>query len=77
MKWLIILPMLFLMGCATLGDMFTDLPTAEEAQPQISAVAAVTEGIVNEPYGTAGAIAIGYALALLRKWYKKQKGAKG
>lgn len=79
LKHLIVLALLVfsLTGCAALQSMISDFPTPEEAAPQISAVASMTDGLVQEPYNTGGSIALGYLICMLRKWYKKQKGSKG
>lgn len=79
-KYLFILPILLLLiisltGCASLGEIISDIP-ATDASAEIGAVETIAGGYLKEPYDTGITIAIGYALALLRRWYKKKQGAK-
>jgi len=79
-KYLFILPILLLlivslMGCAALQEMITDIP-ATDASAEIAAVEVIAGDFLKEPYQTTAILGIGYALALLRRFYKKTKGAK-
>lgn len=64
-----------LTGCALLGEIVTDVQEID-ALPEIGAVSTLTADIVDAPWDNLMQIGLGYALALLRRWYKKKKGAK-
>lgn len=66
---------LFLSGCASLGEIAQDIQEID-ATPEIGAVATLTGDIVDAPWDNIVQVAIGYALALLRRKYKVSKGAK-
>lgn len=73
-KLLIILPIIFLCGCATLSEMAGEIPHTDPAA-EIGAVDTLAGDIVAEPWTSIVTLGVGYALALLRRWYKKKMGA--
>ena len=74
---IIILVAIFsLAGCAGLGEIISEIPQTD-ATAEIGAVKVIVDDFVTEPYQTSIILGLGYALALLRRWYKKKKGSKG
>jgi len=71
----LIMLLIFLSGCATLRELANEAPTVN-ATPEISAVSTLTSDVVDSPWDNLIQVGIGYALALLRQWYKKKQGAK-
>ncbi len=65
-----------LTGCATLQEALMEIPQTD-ASAEIGAIEVIAGDYLKEPYQTTITIGIGYALALLRRMYKKKKGAKG
>ena len=75
MKYLLILICFSLIGCAGLQEIISDIP-ATDASAEIAAVEVIAGDFLKEPYQSGMILGIGYALALLRRWYKKKQGAK-
>ncbi len=71
----ILLLALLLSGCASLGELAQELQ-AVDPSAEIAAVSALTDDFVNQPWDNILQVGLGYALALLRRMYKKKKGAK-
>jgi len=65
---------LSLVGCASLGELATDIQEID-ATTEVAAISSVTNDILDNPWDDIAAVGLGYALALLRRWYKKSKGA--
>lgn len=72
---MLITVVLILSGCAALQEALVELPTTD-ATAEIGALQIIAGDYLKEPYGSGILLGLGYALALLRRWYKKQKGAK-
>lgn len=72
---ILILGLAALTGCAALGEIAQEIPHIDATQ-EIAAVSTLTADVVNKPWDNFLQIGLGYALALLRRWYKKKKGAK-
>jgi flagellar basal body-associated protein FliL len=64
----------FLAGCATLKDMAQEAPQTDPTA-EIAAVSTLTGDLVASPWDNILQVGLGYGLALLRRWYKKKKGA--
>ena len=65
-------------GCATLEGLLTEvqeITTTGEANPEIHATFDYVSDFVKNPWDSVTAVGIGYALALLRRWYKKKQGS--
>lgn len=78
MKWILIALTIFLVGCATLGGLLTgvqEIAATGEANTEIQATLTIIDDLVENPWDNFLAVAIGYGLALFRRWYKKKKGA--
>jgi len=73
--FIILLAIPFIAGCASLGELAQDIQEVN-ATTEIAAVTSLTDDIVNQPWDNIVQVGIGYGLALLRRWYKKKKGAK-
>ena len=76
---LIIAMLVCLMGCAALEGLLIDtqeIAATGEANPEIRASFSYIDDFVDKPWDGITAVAIGYGLAILRRWYKKKKGAK-
>lgn len=78
-KNLVYLGMIFfvvsLTGCASLGRLASDIQEIDATQ-EIGAVSTLTADVVNSPWDNIVQVGIGYLLALIRRKYKKSKGAK-
>lgn len=66
---------LFLTGCASLGELAQGIQTIDPTA-EIAAVSTLTADFVDQPWDNIIQIALGYGLALLRRMYKKKKGAR-
>lgn len=83
MKYIFIVASLFLIiyltGCAALEGLLLEtqeIAATGEANPEIRATLTIIDDLIQNPWDNFLAIAIGYGLALFRRWYKKKKGAK-
>ena len=65
----------FVSGCAGLSQIAQDIQDVD-ATTEIAAVSTLVDDIVNQPWDNIATVGLGYGLALLRRWYKKKKGAK-
>lgn len=75
----LILLVLLLTGCAFMEELLVEtqeIAATGEANPEIQASLTIIDDVVKNPWDNALAIAIGYGLALFRRWYKKKRGAK-
>ena len=70
----VFLIVLFLAGCASLGELAQNIQEVD-ATPEIAAVGTLLDDLVNQPWDNIATVGLGYGLALLRRWYKKKKGA--
>lgn len=66
---------IFLNGCASLGKVAQEIQEID-ASKEIAAVSTLAGDFVNQPWDNILQVGVGYALALLRRKYKKSKGAK-
>lgn len=62
-------------GCAGFSGLVQDVQETD-ATTEIAAVGTLIDDIVNQPWDNIATVGLGYGLALLRRWYKKKKGAK-
>lgn len=69
------LAVLFLTGCAGFSELVQDIQNVD-ASAEITAVSTLGREIVESPWDEIIFTGLGYALALLRRKYKKSKGAK-
>lgn len=79
MKYILIVSLLFLSGCAFMEGLLTELPeiaATGEANPEIRATLTIVDDFIDDPWRWFVALAVGYGSALVRRWYKKKKGAK-
>lgn len=78
MKYTLIVLLLFLAGCAALEGLLIEtqeIAATGEANTEIQASLTIIDDFVDNPWDKALAVAIGYGLALFRRWYKKKRGA--
>ena len=73
--FIILLAIPFIAGCASLGELAQGIQEVD-ATTEIAAVSTLIDDIVNQPWDNIATVGLGYGLALLRRWYKKKKGAK-
>ena len=66
---------ILLTGCAGLRGILQDIESTD-ASTEINAISTLTNDVVNQPWDNIVQVGLGYALALLRGYYKKKKGAK-
>lgn len=74
-----LLLIIHLTGCAFMEELLIEtqeIAATGEANPEIKATLSIVDDLVKNPWDNALAIAIGYGLAIFRRWYKKKKGAK-
>ena len=66
-----------LCGCGMLGEMINEGAqiTPTEMGPSADAVSVLVNGLIPAPYKIPSALALGYIIALVRRMYKKKKGA--
>lgn len=77
MKYTALLIVFFFCGCATLGMLADEASQITPAELETSAggFALIMNTLVPEPYRAPAILGAGYVLALIRRVYKKNKGA--
>jgi hypothetical protein len=67
--------LLSLCGCASLGKLASEIQQTDASQ-EIAAVSSISDDILDSPWDNITQVALGYCLALVRRWYKQKQGAK-